>query len=179
MVKQGVSRTLYFVLGLLAIFAVSRCNVAEYSWERNPEIMAQKRTVYTKEIAADEFNSFTRLWPEFSKLGLSRGVELSDNTDNIANKLNWKARLWFLYHRWDAGRFFYVHERIEYILQALEIQREATKIIEMVTGRKDELAKETIKIQKQRINAFSVSDSEKLMVSSNEDNLRQLFKQYP
>jgi len=179
MVKQGISRTLYFVVGLVAIFAISRCNVAEYSWDRYPSIMGKKRQVYTQTIQRDELLSFMRLWPEFSKLGLRDELNTHNTEEFNQTQLNWKSRIWFIYHHWDVGRFFYVYERINYVLNALELHREAKEIIEMVKNIPNEMAKETINAQQERIEATPIDLSERLLIASHEKELKELFKQYP
>ena len=177
MVKQGLKETMLFVLGIVAIISVCRCQLGEYPLARYERIIAQKRMAYTPEITVEEVNGFARLWPEFKRLGLDKDFNVSYMAVLPEEAMDWKRKLWFLYHHWDANRFFYVQQRIGYLLQALEIRRNAQAILDVLADRNSPLDEQMKDLQRMRMNAVDISFSELLIVSSREKELLELLKQ--
>jgi len=177
MVSVSIKRKIYLIAGILAIIAVAKCQMVETTWHRNKSVMEEKRNNYTVEVSLDELNAFTKDWPEFSKLGLLKGVDIG--SDGNPDVFTWKMRIWFVYRHWDALRFFYVRKRLLNSLEEMSIRREAENIIEQMKNRNDSLALQMIDYQNRRINSQEITRDELLMLSSQEDNLREMFKQYP
>ena len=177
MVKQGLKETMLFVIGIVAIVSVCRCQLGEYPMARYERIIAQKRMHYTTEITKEEIDGFARLWPEFQKLGLDKDFNVSYMAVLPEEAMDWKRKLWFLYHHWDANRFFYVQQRIGYLLQAIEIRRNAQAILDVLADRHSDLDEQMKELQRKRISAAEISFSELLIVSSREQELRELLKQ--
>lgn len=179
MVKNGVSRTIYFVFGLLAIIWIVNINLTKTSWEKSKEAMAKKSSSYSVEITEEELREFMKFWPEFKQIGLFSKKETSYSPLKPSQTVNWIMRFWFVYHRLDADRFFYVQQRLIYLLQAMEVQRNAQNIIDQLEDREDELSLQMIELQNSRIKAQNLAFNELIMVSAHEEELRELFKKYP
>lgn len=176
MVGHGLKQTMLFVLGIVAIIFVCRYQLGEYPSEQYERIMSRKRAAYELEITPAEISSFARLWPEFKQLGLDKDFNVSYMALLPSEAADWKRKLWFRYHHWDADRFFYVQQRIGYLLQALEIRRDAQNIIDSLDGRYDELAEQLRELQRMRIKSATMSFAELLAVSTRENQLRELLK---
>ena len=177
MVSISTKRKIYLITGILAIIAVAKCQMVETTWHRNQAVMAEKRNNYTVEISHDELNAFTKDWPEFNKLGLLKGVNIG--SDGNPDVFTWKMRIWLVYRHWDAKRFFYVRKRLLNSLEEISVRHEAENIIKQLKERSDSLALQMIDYQNKRINSQEITKDELLMFSSQEDNLREMFKQYP
>lgn len=177
MVMQGLKKTMYFIIGVVAIVAVCRCQLGENPLAHYEQIMAQKRMHYATEISADEINGFVRLWPEYKKLGLDKDFNVSYMAVLPEEAMDWQHKLWFMYHHWDANRFFYVQQRIGYLLQAIEIRRNAQAVLDVLEDRHSPLDEQMKELQRLRINAAVISFSELVLVSSREQELIELLKQ--
>lgn len=179
MVKQSRSRTMFLLIGLVLIFAILRCQIWENPADRHNRIMAQKRAQYTVDIHAGELGEFVKLFPEYKKLGFDKDFNVPYLETLPSGALDWKKRIWFVYHHWDANRFYYVQQRLIYLLQALEIRRDAQGIIDLLTSSEeepDEVAQQMIELQKQRIKAADMSFSELILISAREKELKELLK---
>ena len=176
MVKEELRRKMFLVLGLVLIFAVCRCQVSYNPFERYNNIMAHKRAAYSTNLKAAEVNDFLRLWPKYKELGFDKELAVPYLTVLPDAALNWKQRLWFHYNYWDANRFFYVQQRLTYLLQVLETRRDAKTTIELCSDMEDEIAMDMIELQKRRLDAGDIASSELLLVSSKEKELRELLK---
>ncbi len=176
MVGRGLKQTMLFVLGIVAIIFVCRSQLGEYPSEQYERVMARKRAAYELEITPAEISAFVRLWPEFKQLGLDKDFNVSYMVLLPSEAADWKRKLWFRYHQWDADRFFYVQQRIGYLLQAIEIRRDAQNILDSLSGRYDELSEQLCELQRLRIKSATMSFAEMLAVSSREEQLRELLK---
>ncbi|MBR1825198.1 MAG: hypothetical protein IJ770_01255 [Alphaproteobacteria bacterium] len=178
MVKQGLGRTMFLLIGLVLIFAILRCQIWENPADRLNRIMAQKRAQYTIDIHAKELDEFLKLLPEYKKFGFDKDFYVPYLDVLPSGALDWKKRIWFLYHHWDANRFYYVQQRLIYLLQALEIRRDAQAIIDLVLSKEeiDDVAEQMIELQKQRIKAAEMSFSELILISAREKELKKLLK---
>lgn len=179
MVNHNLRQAVLFICGIVAIISVARCQMVETTWDRAGNIMAEKRSRYTKELSVEELNDFIKCWPEFNELKMLDGVDLTNIETKISDVLTWKMRIWFAYRHWDAERFFYVHERIVSLLEEIRVRREAKNLIAHLQGRKDELSQQMIDLQNKRIRAQKISHKELLMLSAREKELREMFRQYP
>lgn len=179
MVNPNFKQSVFFIIGVLAIIAVSRCQMVETTWHRSGDIMSEKRSRYTEEISLEELNDFMKRWPEFNEMNMLDGVDRTNVEDKISKALTWKMRIWFVYRHWDAERFFYVYSRLLTLLEELNVRREAQNIINHLYGRKDSLSQQMIDLQNKRIQKLQMSSKELLMLSARENELREMFKQYP
>jgi hypothetical protein len=130
----------------------------------------------TPKISEEELNDFIKIWPEFKELNLMKTENVSYNTVSQEDLLDWKAGIWFLYHRWDAERFFYVRQRVLSALQAIEVRNTAYSFITMLQNKKDGLSAKMIELQKQRIGADEFEDDEIGLIQKNEKILRSIFE---
>lgn len=178
MVKQSRSRTMFLLIGLVLILAVLRCQIWENPADRHNRIMAQKRAQYTVDIHAKELDEFVKLLPEYKKFGFDKDFYVPYLETLPSGALDWKRRIWFVYHHWDANRFYYVQQRLIYLLQALEIRRNAQAVIDLIMSQEkvDEVGEQMIELQKQRIKAADMSFSELIMISAREKELKELLK---
>ena len=178
MVKQGLGQTMCFLICLVLIFAVLRFQIGENPTDRYSQIMTQKRAQYTIEIHAKELNEFVKLFPEYKKLGFDKDFYVPYLDTLPSGALDWKKKIWFMYHHWDADRFYYVQQRLIYLLQALEIRRDAQAIIDLVMSENeiDKVSEQMIALQQQRIKAAEMSFSELILISAREKELRKLLK---
>ena len=179
MVKANVKQTVYFIIGVLAIVAVAKCQMVETSWHRAGDIMEDKRSRYTKEITLEELNWFIKTWPEFNELKMLKGIDRVNLENRISDEMTLKMRVWFVYRHWDAERFFYVRSRLVSLLDEITERREAKNIIAQLKNREDDVAGQMIKLQNKRIRMQKISENELLMLTAHEEELRQMFKQYP
>lgn len=179
MVNHNLKQAVLFICGIAAIISVVRCQMVETTWDRAGGIMAEKRSRYTPELSVEELNDFIKSWPEFNELKMLDGVDLTNVETKTSDVLTWKMRIWFAYRYWDAERFFYVHDRILYLLEELRVRREAKNIISQLRNRKDDLAQQMVDLQNKRIKSQRISQKELLMLSARENELREMFRQYP
>ncbi len=140
MVKQSLSRTMFLLLGLVAVFAVLRFQMWENPLDRYDRIIKQKRVQYTIDIHAKELDEFVRLLPEYKRLGLEKDFNVAYLDVLPSKALDWKKKIWFIYHHWDADRFYYVQQRLIYLLQALEIRRNSQGIIDLIAAKEQKMA---------------------------------------
>lgn len=99
-------RLIWVGVCLLLLFSVFKCQISESVWERsNAEILAKKQN-YKAEISKEELDDFIRLWPQFKELGLADDLIVSYEVDRPSKFIDWKSKIWFVYHKWDADRFF-------------------------------------------------------------------------
>lgn len=176
MVGRGLKQTMLFVLGIVAIIFVIRFQLGEMPTEHYERVMSQKRSNYGMEVTPAEVSSFVRLWPEFKQLGLADNFNVSYMVVPPEEAIDWKRKLWFRCHYWDANRFFYVQQRIDYLLKAIEIRRDAQNVLDDLAGRNDTLSRQLKDLQRLRIKAASMSFSELVAVSSRENLLREILK---
>lgn len=179
MVNPNLKQALLFIGGIAAIVAVAKCQMVETTWDRAGSVMAEKRSRYTTELTVEELNKFIKDWPDFNELKILKGADLTGIEAKISEIMTWKMRLWFVYHHWDAERFFYVRDRLEVLLEEVKIRREAKNIIKQLSTRKDELSMQMVDLQRKRIKSLKISEKELLMLLARERELKEMFKQYP
>ena len=179
MVKHGIKHGVCFIIGVLAIISVARCQMVETSWHRAGGIMEEKRSHYTEEINLEELNWFIKTWPEFNELNMFEGVDRLNLANKLSDELTLKMRIWFVYRHWDAERFFYVQSRLEKLLKEVKERREAQNIIAQLKDRKDDVSMQMTDLQNKRIRGQTISNNELLMLRARENELQQMFKQYP
>ena len=93
--------------------------------------------------------------------------------------VDWKTKIWFVYHKQDVERFFYIRQRLEELLRQLTIRRNAQAVIKQMDKRNDELATEMAAQYKQRLKSIQLDTEEAAIVGEHEEELKQLFRLYP
>ena len=176
MVANELQRKMCLVLGLLLIFAVCRCQISYDPFKRYESIMEHKRAAYSENLRASEIREFMQLWPKYKELGFDRDFYVPYLTVLPGSALNWKQWLWFRYNYWDANRFFYVQQRIAYLLQVLQIRRDAKMTMDLCAGMNDEISEQMIELQQRRLDAINANSTELFFVSCKEKELKELFK---
>ena len=177
MVMTVWKRLFWLMICIFLIFYVSKCQVTETVWERaNLEIIAKQQN-YKAEITAAELDDFIRLWPQYKQLKLNSGLVVSYQVEKPSDLLDWKSKVWFVYHRWDADRFFYVQQRIAALLYTLSTQRNAEALLRQLRERKkSSIVKQMIEVQEQRRKSGDGYQSELDLIAARESVLKELFK---
>lgn len=161
---------------LLLLFSVFKCQISESVWERsNAEILAKKQN-YKAEISKEELDDFIRLWPQFKELGLADDLIVSYEVDRPSKFIDWKSKIWFVYHKWDADRFFYVQQRTTALLYILSVRRNAKALVTQLQNRENEASKQMLAIQEQRSRIGEEDLPELSLVAEKENVLKKLFE---
>jgi broad specificity phosphatase PhoE len=174
--RKKYRRRICLAAVILCFLVVTKCNVTHTVWYKSKMDILAKRNQYTPKISEEELNDFIKIWPEFKELNLMKTEDVSYNTVSQEDLLDWKAGIWFLYHHWDAERFFYVRQRVLSALQAIEVRNTAYSFITMLQNKKDGLSAKMIELQKQRIGADEFEDDEIGLIQKNEKILRSIFE---
>ena len=177
MVITGWKRLFWLMICIFLIIQVSKCQVTETIWNRaNLEIIAKQQN-YKAEITASELDDFIRLWPQYKQLKLNNGLIVSYHVKKTSDLLDWKSKIWFVYHRWDADRFFYVQQRIAALLYTLSTRRDAEALLRQLRGRKkSSIVKQMIEVQELRRKSGDGYQSELDLIAARENVLKKLFK---
>ena len=182
MVKQNLSHTMFFVLGVLAIFTVLKYNINETVWHKAKREIARKRLLYKSDITIEEVENFMRLWPDFCEIGRDNDFIVSSHIEHPENMINWRSKIWFIYHYSDPARFFYVQQRIEYLLNAIEVRRNAKALIDRLSrqvGNAEPIIQEMIEAQKKRYENEKITPGEQQIMNVYEEKLRDMLVNYP
>lgn len=177
MVMTVWKRLFWLMICIFLIIQVSKCQVTETIWNRaNLEIIAKQQN-YKAEITASELDDFIRLWPQYKQLKLNNGLIVSYHVKKTSDLLDWKSKIWFVYHRWDADRFFYVQQRIAALLYTLNTRRDAEALLRQLRGRKkSSIVKQMIEVQELRRKSGDGYQSELDLIAARENVLKKLFK---
>ena len=183
MVKQNLNHTMYFVFGVLAITTVLKYNLTETRWHKSQQEIAQKRANYKATITENEIKNFMRLWPEFYQIGLDKDFVISSQIEHPEEMIKWQSRIWFVYHHTDPARFFYVQQRVDYLLNAVEIRRNARALIDRLAkskdSTKDSITRDMLEFQQRRYAAEQITEEEQKLMNLYEAELRHMLKSYP
>ncbi len=172
----NLRRIMFVVLGILSIILILKCQITETTWQRSNKEIELKKQGYKTELSQEEINAFIRVWPEFKKLGFADDLIVSYKIDSPSKFIDWKTQIWFVYHKWDADRFFYVQQRLVSLLHSLGVKRNAHALIAHLEKRNDDLSKDMILLQKRRIEAEEGTSKELEMVAEKETVLRKMFE---
>lgn len=177
MVMSVSHRILWLVIGICLILYITKCQVTETAWERSNLEILTKQQSYKAEITEEELDDFIRLWPQYEELGFDDGFVVSYQVERPSQLLDWKSKVWFVYHKWDADRFFYVQQRISALLYTLNIRRNAKALIRQLKEREDtSIVRQMMKVQKQRSKAGEGNKTELQLVAAREEVLKKLFE---
>lgn len=174
-VGQNLNKLMYLVLCGVLIVGVLKCQISESGWDRSVKEISLKQQHYRVEITAAELDSFIKLWPQFKKLGFADDLIVSYQIERPSKFVDWKTKIWFVYHKWDADRFFYVQQRIASLLHTIGVRRNAKALIKLLENREDEVSKSMIDLQKKRYDAEQIDLNELNLVLAKETVLKELF----
>lgn len=155
---------------------VLQCHVTELIWDRSRAEILTKQQSYTVAVTAEELEDFIKIWPQYKELGFADDLIVSYKINRPSKFLDWKSKVWFVYHRWDADRFFYVQQRIAALLYTLSVRRNAESLITMLKNRPEPVAKQMLEIQRQRSLSGQNELSELKLVEGKETILKKLFE---
>ena len=94
--------------------------------------------------------------------------------------LSWQMKKWFIYHLWDANRFFYVQQRVVSILRYLEVERSASAVVNQLKYRRDRLGDDLLlRRQHKQLTKSNFTNEEINAVKEHEKELRQMFQENP
>lgn len=180
MVREHLRKIMFLVLGLVAIACVLKYNVVETSGLRFEKVIAKKRPLYKTEVSAQEVADILQLWPKFRQADFSKDVGVSYSAEPVYRTLSWPMKKWFIYHLWDANRFFYVQQRVVSILRYLEVERSANAVINQLKHRRDRLGDDLLlRRQHKQLTKNNFTKDEINAVKEHEKELRQMFQENP
>ena len=178
MVKEQLKTLILWVIAVVVLLLTAQCHIAPTLWADNQNIIATKNQHIQPTLAADEIDNFIRLWPQYKELHLAA---LPNKSLSIDGKqiIDWKTKIWFIYHKQDVERFFYIQQRLQDLLRQIAIKRNAEAVIKQMGKRNDELSTEMAAQYQQRLKAIQLDTEEADIVSAREEELKQLFRLYP
>lgn len=175
MVKSSLWRYALLIWSMVLLFFVLQCHVSDTQWSLSKNDIARRKALYTDALSVEEVEHFMTSWPEFKELGFSEYT--SQNTPLIsAQKINWSAQIWFVYHRWDAERFFYVKQRIVEIMEEIKRRELAESLIEALEKTPDSPGVQAmIELQNKILENDKYSVSELLIIKSRQNKLKKML----
>ena len=177
MVMSFWKRLAWLIIGIILILYVAKCQVTETVWKQANREISAKQQDYTTEITETELNDFIKLFPQYKELGFDDGLTVSYQVARPSKWLDWKSKIWFVYHQWDADRFFYVQQRIAALLFTLSIRRNAKALIKQLAAWPESSAvQQMLELQKQRSEAGEGGVTELQLIEQKEEILKKLFK---
>lgn len=167
-----------WVIAIVILMQTARCQVVKTVWQENNNLIAQKNIQMQSAISANETDEFMRLWPQFNELNLQAlpGKSFSVKNEPLADL---KAKIWFVYHRIDVERFFYMRRHLQELLQEIMVKRNAEAVIKQMQEGEDELSLDMKEQYQRKLEALKLNDTESAIVTEREEALRQLFRLYP
>ena len=175
MVGRDLKYIMIWCIVIAFLVQLPHCHVVDLGWRRFQAEISRKQTEYTTAVTEAELEDFIRLWPEFNSLNLQDNRNASYGIETTPH-LNFKTRLWFLYHKWDAQRFFYIRQRVEEILRIIKLKSNARALIDQLSASKDELSQEMVELQKQRLDTNLFGAEEIMLIQKHQSTLEQLLK---
>ena len=175
MEENNLKRYTILLLTLLFLYKVLSCSIVPESEKaqlpRCPEISE------SKEISANEIDTFLTLWQEYVAKGYDKKVsnQISLMEGNLEDNLPISLKLWFNNKCITAKRFYYIEERLKASLQTVYLKRHSASIIailnEKLKDAKDGTEgayKQMIEEQSKIANIENISDNEIKIVEMRE-----------
>ncbi len=178
MVKDDLRSLMIWVIVVVVVLQAMQCNLSDILWSRNKADIASKQQYYRETLTEAEVDEFMRYWPQYNKLNL-QVLENSSLSVDKEIQIDWKAKIWFVYHKLDAERFMYVRLRLKELLKELEEKRQALAVAEQLASAHDELSKEMREKHVRYANAIHLNAQETEIINQREEELKQLFRIYP
>ena len=177
MVGDKLSKTMFLVLGWVAIAGVLKLNVVETSWHRYHKAVEAKRPYYQDVVTETEVRGIIKYWPRFVQQPFAKDLMVSSHADSIQKSMSWHAKYWFIRICWDANRFFYVQQRVVSLLQYLQVRRTALAVIKQIEARRNDVTSvEMIQMQQKRMAQETFGKAEIAIVEKYEEPLKKIFK---
>lgn len=178
MVKDKLKTLMLWVIAVVVLLQTAQCHIFNTVWSENKLAIARQNKKDQAILNAAEVDKFMLLWPQFKELKLQALPSQSLSIDS-KQIVDWKTKIWFVYHRQDVERFFYIHQRLADLLRQIAIKRNAEAVIKQMSGRQDELSHDMVEQHKRRVKSLQLNDEELAIISQREDDLKQLFRLYP
>ncbi len=177
MVSHDLRRLTIWVVAVVLVMGVCQCDLVKIKGWHDYNVIMQKKEHYVPQVSQAEIDGFIKLWPQFNELKLENvgGRSLSVEPE----EMSWKTKVWFLYHQWDAERFFYVRQRLLDLLQSIAVKRHVAAVVADLSTRDDELSQEMVAEHKRLLAAETLDEEEMQRVAAKEAILKKLFKSYP
>lgn len=165
-----------WIVSVIAIYNVLHIQLVEINWTKNLSEISEQKKNYKSEINAQEVDDFVRLWPEFKKFGLADGLFESYNIESKLDDIDFTTKMWFVYHKTDIDRFFYIQDRISSIRQIIKLKKHAIGLMVQLKKRSDDISKQMYAKQEAICNDNAgFSTAEFNIVASKDIIFKQLF----
>lgn len=178
MVKNQLKTLMLWVIAVVVLLQTAQCHVFKTVWSENKQTIMHQKEKMQPLLSAAEIDRFMLLWPQYKEMNLQALPSQSLSVDN-KQIVDWKTKVWFVYHRQDVERFFYIRQRLADLLRQIAIKRNAEAVIKQMLGRQDELSHDMVEQHKRRVKSLQLNDEEVAIISKREDDLKQLFRLYP
>lgn len=178
MVKEQLKTLMLWVIAVVVLLQTAQCHIVQTLWSEHQKEISRKSNEANSVLTAEEVDDFMLLWPQYKDLNLKA---LPSKSLSVAGKqtIDWKTKIWFVYHRQDIERFFYVQQRLAELLRQIDIKRNAVAVIKQMNGRQDELSSDMAQQYQRRLNAIQIDEKEIEIIMEREEALKQLFRLYP
>ena len=120
MVNPKIRRMMIVTLSILFMATVFRCQVYESTWSKAQNQIYYKKQIQTEQIKEAELDKFIQDMEKWKVSGLFEEKVTSFDVSNTSETIDWRAKVWFVYHQWEADRFFYVQSRAAMLLKSLK-----------------------------------------------------------
>lgn len=176
MVNPKIRRMMIVTLSILFMATVFRCQVYESTWSKAQNQIYYKKQIQTEQIKEAELDKFIQDMEKWKVSGLFEEKVTSFDVSNTSETIDWRAKVWFVYHQWEADRFFYVQSRAAMLLKSLKDKRDIENIIKQLEERDDEVSKSMLELQKKRYKIIMKNREELILIEKKEALLKKLFK---
>lgn len=176
MVNPKIRRMMIVTLSILFMATVFRCQVYESTWSKAQNQIYYKKQIQTEQIKEAELDKFIQDMEKWKVSGLFEEKVTSFDVSNTSETIDWRAKVWFVYHQWEADRFFYVQSRAAMLLKSLKDKRDIENIIKQLEERDDEVSKSMLELQKKRYKIIMKNREELILIEKKEALLKKLFE---
>lgn len=176
MVNPKIRRMMIVTLSILFMATVFRCQVYESTWSKAQNQIYYKKQIQTEQIKEAELDKFIQDMEKWKVSGLFEEKVASFDVSNTSETIDWRAKVWFVYHQWEADRFFYVQSRAAMLLKSLKDKRDIENIIKQLEERDDEVSKSMLELQKKRYKIIMKNREELILIEKKEALLKKLFE---
>ena len=176
MVNPKIRRMMIVTLSILFMATVFRCQVYESTWSKAQNQIYYKKQIQTEQIKEAELDKFIQDMEKWKVSGLFEERVTSFDVSNTSETIDWRAKVWFVYHQWEADRFFYVQSRAAMLLKSLKDKRDIENIIKQLEERDDEVSKSMLELQKKRYKIIMKNREELILIEKKEALLKKLFE---
>lgn len=179
MVKNQLKNLMLWVIAVVVLLQTAQCHITKSIWAENKHFIADKKINQKAALNAEEIDEFIQLWPQFKELKLQAPTAKSLSIEKEHQSVDWKTKIWFIYHKLDIERFMYVRQRLEDLIKQIEIKRSAEAVVKQMMIRKDELSRDMAEQHRRRADAIILDAEEVKIIEERAETLKQLFRLYP